>query len=133
MRICLYTEDFNDLDKFILELLDKKYQLTIISSTSLKLPQSFWVLGLDHPDRISGSFFIAIESYTPSLRQYPSISFFSFDLIMRCSNVKDFAPMESHAVDGNIPIRSFKYIGFFLHNARTLVNGDLTAFFLPGL
>lgn len=107
MRICLYVEDFDKLDEFILGLLDKTYQLTIISSTSLKLPQSFWMIGLDHPDRISGSFFIAEKSYTPSLRQFPSISFFSFDLIMRCSNVNDFAPMESHAVDGNIPIYDF--------------------------
>ena len=108
MRVCLYTEYFDGLENFLLDLLDQKYSLTIISSKALEIKKSFWMLGLDHPEKISGSFFIAEESYTPSLRQYPSISFFSFDLIMRCSNVKDFGPMESHAVDGNIPIYDFK-------------------------
>lgn len=107
MNICVYTETFENIDAFILGFLDRKHTLTIISSETLELPKSYWILGLENPDRISGSFFIAEKGYCPRVQQFNSISYIFFDLILRCSNVKDFSPMEQHAVDSNIPILDF--------------------------
>lgn len=108
MQICIYTETFDGLDQLILKMLDQGHTLTVLSSKTLKLPKSFWFLGLENPDRISGSFFITEKSYIPAVREYPSIRFFCFDLIMRCSNVHDNSPMEQHSIDASIPIYDFK-------------------------
>lgn len=107
MNICVYTETFENIDNFILGFLDRNHTLTIISSETIELPKSYWILGLENPDRISGSFFIAEKSYCPRVQQFNSLSYIFFDLILRCSNVKDFSPMEQHAVDSNIPILDF--------------------------
>lgn len=107
MNICVYTETFENIDTFILGFLDRNHTLTIISSETLELPKSFWIDHLDDPDRISGSFFIAEKGYCPRVQQFNSISYIFFDLILRCSNVKDFSPMEQHSVDSNIPILDF--------------------------
>lgn len=107
MNVCVYTETFENIDTFILGFLSKNHTLTIISSETLELPKSYWILGLENPDRISGSFFIAEKGYCPRVQQFNSISYIFFDLILRCSNVKDFSPMEQHSVDSNIPILDF--------------------------
>lgn len=105
MKICLYTEYFENVDQKILGLLSEDHELTIVSSKSLELPKSFW--HPDNADRILGSFFIAHETYRPQDNFFPGLTTQSFDLILCCNNINDFTCVTEHVDESNIPAYYF--------------------------
>jgi len=107
MKVCLYTESFKDLDKKLMGLMENEHSVTVVSSEPIELPRTYWTSGLENPSLISGSFFIVHESYNPRMGAFSGIEFIAFDIILCCTNVKSFEPVEEHAFRVNIPVYKF--------------------------